>query len=162
MAWGMLAPKHSQTIHMKSSDDHFISDAFKKRVSERRLMESLSEPDKQMGVVQAAERRVAERLSYYEDVVLLDPHTHIIRCIGRARNISANGVAVLHASYIEPDTPCVVGLKRLDGAMLRVNGRVVQCSEMCGELYDIGVQFERAITLADFARSNVPDEKTGY
>ena len=94
----MLAPKHSRTIHTKSSDDHFISDAFKKRVSERRLMESLSEPDNQMGAVQAAERRVAERLSYYEDVVLLDPHTHIISCIGRARNISAKSETFLWAT----------------------------------------------------------------
>ncbi len=72
------------------------------------------------------------------------------------RNISRTGMSLLHGKFVYDGTPCVVGLKTLDGRMVQVRGKVAWCRLITGRIHEIGIQFEEPIDLGDFVP---PDEE---
>jgi hypothetical protein len=66
------------------------------------------------------------------------------------RNISRHGMSLLHGKFVYDGTPCVLGLKALDGQLVPVRGKIVWCRLVTGRIHEIGVRFEEPIDLADF------------
>ncbi|MHC4825355.1 MAG: PilZ domain-containing protein [Planctomycetota bacterium] len=66
------------------------------------------------------------------------------------RNISRVGMSLLHGKFVYDGTPCVAGLKALDGQLVPVRGKVTWCRLITGRIHEIGVQFEEPIDLDDF------------
>jgi hypothetical protein len=72
------------------------------------------------------------------------------------RNISCTGMSLLHGKFVYDGTPCVAGLKALDGQLVPVRGKVMWCRLITGRIHEIGIQFEEPIDLAEFVP---PDEE---
>jgi len=66
------------------------------------------------------------------------------------RNISRTGMSLLHGKFVYDGTPCVAGLKALDGQLVPVRGKVMWCRLIAGRIHEIGIQFEEPIDLDDF------------
>ncbi|MHC4218003.1 MAG: PilZ domain-containing protein [Planctomycetota bacterium] len=66
------------------------------------------------------------------------------------RNISRQGMSLLHGKFVYDGTLCVLGLKALDGQLVPVRGKIVWCRLVTGRIHEIGIRFEEAIDLADF------------
>lgn len=66
------------------------------------------------------------------------------------RNLSGSGIALLHSSYIHTGTACTVYLPRPTGEMVAVEGKVVRCRHVRGNVHECGVKFKNQIKLADF------------
>jgi hypothetical protein len=66
------------------------------------------------------------------------------------RNISRTGMSLLHGKFVCDGTPCVAGLKALDGQLVPVRGKVTSCRLIAGRIHEIGIQFEEPIDLDDF------------
>ncbi|MHC4103225.1 MAG: hypothetical protein ACYSW1_20365 [Planctomycetota bacterium] len=58
--------------------------------------------------------------------------------------------SLLHGKFVYDGTPCVAGLKALDGQLVPVRGKVTWCRLITGRIHEIGVQFEEPIDLDDF------------
>lgn len=61
------------------------------------------------------------------------------------RNLSAQGVAIIHGGYIHAKTRCIVSIKRVDGKIAHIHGSVVRCSHIKAQLHDIGIKFDSTI-----------------
>jgi hypothetical protein len=72
------------------------------------------------------------------------------------RNISRLGMSLLHGKFVYDGTPCVAGLKALDGQLVPVRGKVMWCRLIAGRIHEIGIQFEEPIDLEEFVP---PDEE---
>jgi hypothetical protein len=66
------------------------------------------------------------------------------------RNISRMGMSLLHGKFVYDGTPCVAGLKALDGQLVPVRGKVTWCRLIAGRIHEMGLQFEEPIDLDDF------------
>jgi hypothetical protein len=66
------------------------------------------------------------------------------------RNISRMGLSLLHGKFVYDGTPCVAGLKALDGQLVPVRGKVMWCRLITGRIHEIGIRFEEPIELEDF------------
>jgi hypothetical protein len=74
------------------------------------------------------------------------------------RNISRMGISLLHGKFVYDGTPCVTGLKALDGQLVPVRGKVAWCRLITGRIHEIGIQFEEPIDLDDFVPSDEEPE----
>jgi CheY-like chemotaxis protein len=61
------------------------------------------------------------------------------------RNLSSGGIGVLHSSYMHKGTRCFVTLPRTDGQKALMEGTVVRCSHVSGNIHEIGIQFLKPI-----------------
>jgi CheY-like chemotaxis protein len=61
------------------------------------------------------------------------------------RNLSSGGLGVLHSSYMHTGTRCYVTLPRTDGHKTVVEGTVVRCSHVSGNIHEVGIQFLKPI-----------------
>ncbi len=73
------------------------------------------------------------------------------------RNISRQGISLLHGKFVYKSTGCVLGLGALDGQVVPIRGRVVWCRLISGRIHEIGTQFDEPIDLNDFV---APSSKT--
>jgi hypothetical protein len=74
------------------------------------------------------------------------------------RNISRWGMSLLHGKFVYDGTPCVLGIKALDGQVVPVRGTIVWCRLITGRIHEIGVRFEEAIDLDEFVDSSADTE----
>ena len=100
--------------------------------------------------------RVAERFRHRPHGVPLDLEfeqggSRSISAVGR--NLSSSGMGLLAGQFIYPGTRSTVQLSTLHGGEQVIPGRVVRCRYLVksGMLYDVGLEFDRAIDVALFA-----------
>ena len=74
------------------------------------------------------------------------------------RNISRMGMSLLHGKFVYDGTPCVAGVKALDGQLVPVRGKVEWCRLVTGRIHEIGIRFEEPIVLDDFVPSGEDPE----
>ncbi|MBT8485001.1 MAG: response regulator [Phycisphaerales bacterium] len=96
----------------------------------------------------AAEDRRNERHDYHvPDIPLAIDHPEggTSRFLVFGRNISRNGLSVLHGGYVHPGSECHVMLAQVDGDKLAVTGVVRHCRLVAGSCHEIGVQFHQEV-----------------
>lgn len=64
------------------------------------------------------------------------------------RNISSQGMSLLHCAYLQPGNLCAVSIP--GPAKRVVTGRVVRCAHRTGMMHEVGVEFARPIDLREF------------
>ena len=74
-------------------------------------------------------------------------HTHFLVA---PRNLSSTGIGVVHGGFIHLNTRCVVSLRTKSGATRSIQGKIVKCRLMRGNLHDLGVEFLEPINPLDF------------
>jgi CheY-like chemotaxis protein len=62
-----------------------------------------------------------------------------------SRNLSANGVSLLHSAYIHAGSRCVVTLPHPLLQWIQVSGKVARCVHRGGRVHEIGVRFDEKI-----------------
>lgn len=98
-----------------------------------------------------SERRADPRLRYRVRhlVVHVNQGGAEVAFVVPSRNISRGGMAFLHRRMLHVDTPCRVQVMLPGGEWLRVTARVVRCQHVNGVLHEIGLQFDKPITLPE-------------
>ncbi len=124
------------------------------RLDEAEVEAILGEMDD--GTVDPADlRRDAKRWRYRKVVAVLsvpDKHNRRTDYVVAPRNLSATGFSALHGGFLHPGTRCVLGLRRLDGAVGTMRCRIVRCRLVRANLHELGVQFDEAINPARYIK----------
>ncbi|QKK07364.1 MAG: PilZ domain-containing protein [Planctomycetota bacterium] len=63
------------------------------------------------------------------------------------RNLSRGGIGVLHSAFAHTGTRCTVDLPRLDGGSDSVEGTIVRCSHISGQVHELGILFDNEVRL---------------
>jgi CheY-like chemotaxis protein len=66
------------------------------------------------------------------------------------RNISREGVGLLHSSFMYPGTRCEVYLPHPSRGQVQVGGTIVRCRHFRGKIHEIGVRFDQPIDIRDY------------
>lgn len=74
------------------------------------------------------------------------------------RNLSREGIGVLHSSFVYPGTRCTVYLPHSTRGEVPVVGTVVRCRHFRGKVHELGVKFDQPIDVREFVG---PDEAEG-
>ncbi len=135
------------------------------RLPDNEIEDILSELDRISGPYVPTERRKYERLKYRPEK---DPVIHVEHPGGttadfrvKARNISANGLAFLHGSFIHIGTDCAVTLFTIDNEPFLLSSRVVRCRHVQGNLHEVAVDFSQSVDLSDFLPGMRHSDKEG-
>jgi len=67
-----------------------------------------------------------------------------------ARNLSAEGLGILHNAYVHPNTACVVYLRQSDGREAPIEAHAVRCRHVRGLIHEVGIRFKTPINVRDF------------
>ena len=74
------------------------------------------------------------------------------------RNLSNNGIAILHSAYMHPGTKCRLFLPRTDSEAVPINGKVVRCAHRRDMIHEVGIEFTELINVMEFVN---PDQFCG-
>lgn len=66
------------------------------------------------------------------------------------RNISRGGVGVLHSAFSHTGTRCAVDIPRIDGEADHVEGTIVRCSHIAGQVHELGILFDEQIPMETY------------
>ena len=120
------------------------------RISDRQADALLAGLDDQPSA-RRGNAREDERLVFRERGRLIVRILHlggsIANYLVKARNISRSGIAFLHGSYLYDGTPCTINLPTTDGGYLAIDGRVVRCRHVSGNIHEVGLWFDAPISL---------------
>lgn len=75
-----------------------------------------------------------------------------------SRNISSSGISLLHSSFVHGGSSCEVQIPRAFGGALRVPGKVVRCRQLAGIVHEIGIVFDKPVSVREFVRQDVLSE----
>jgi CheY-like chemotaxis protein len=67
-----------------------------------------------------------------------------------ARNLSSDGVGILHSSYVHAGTACNVYLPQPDGTEAAIPSTVMRCKHFKGLIHEVGIKFKRTINIREF------------
>ena len=67
------------------------------------------------------------------------------------RNISCGGLSVLHSSFLYPGSKCEIAVPDVNGKEVTLRGVLARCSHLTGIIHELGIKFDAAIRIADFA-----------
>ncbi len=93
------------------------------------------------------------RLDYVQMAVRVEMHQAggaTISLQYAARNISSEGLGILHNSYVHPGTRCIVFLKHRDGREMPIEASAVRCRHVKGLIHEVGLRFKTPINVRDF------------
>ena len=99
------------------------------------------------------QRETAERLTFrHRDIGLIVEHpgggpASYYIC---TRNLTSEGLGVLHGAYLHVGTRCKVMLPTIWGGEEPIRGRVVRCRLLSGMIHEVGVRFDAPIDLWRF------------
>lgn len=65
------------------------------------------------------------------------------------RNISRGGIAVLHSSFVYPNSRCHVRAVLEGGHKLDIKGTVKRCDHIGGKVHELGIKFDNEISTKD-------------
>lgn len=68
-----------------------------------------------------------------------------------ARNLSREGVSLLHSCFMHTGTPCKVMLPHPKQGPVAVGGKIVRCVHRAGVIHELGIKFTEAIDARGFA-----------
>ena len=66
------------------------------------------------------------------------------------RNLSTNGISLLHGGYLHLGQSCHVSIRGVDGRAESVAGEIVRCRHVRGEVHEIGIRFLDSINPREF------------
>ncbi|MFG0259737.1 MAG: hypothetical protein ACF8LK_05215 [Phycisphaerales bacterium JB041] len=66
------------------------------------------------------------------------------------RNLSRGGVGVLHSAFAHTGTRCVVDIPRIDGAIDHIEGAIVRCSHVAGQVHELGILFDEQVPVDSY------------
>ena len=72
------------------------------------------------------------------------------------RNISCNGMSLLHGKFVYGGTNCVIGLQALDGQVVPTRGKVIWCRLISGRVHELGVRFDEPVDVGEFVGQSPP------
>ena len=96
------------------------------------------------------EKRVCYRVMMGMLVDIIHPGGSRATFLVRSRNLSQSGTGFLHGNFLHIGTRCTITLPHLDGQIATMGGKVVRCRHIQGKVHEIGVKFDKAITLDEF------------
>ncbi|MFN7396887.1 MAG: response regulator [bacterium] len=70
------------------------------------------------------------------------------------RNLSPDGLGILHSSYVHPGTLCTIYLTSPSGEEKTIEGSVMRCQHVRGRVHEIGVKFKAPVNVRDFVEVN--------
>lgn len=73
----------------------------------------------------------------------------------RSRNLSPEGMAFIHGSFIYPKSPVTAILSTKTGQLVSVNGKIARCAHVTGKFHEIGVRFDQPIFVEEFVKDLV-------
>lgn len=83
-------------------------------------------------------------------VEIHQPGANSTRLHFACRNLSGEGIGLLHASFLHNGTRCTVYLPQLVGSVVPVEGKVMRCRHVKGLVHEIGVKFDKNINIRQF------------
>lgn len=66
------------------------------------------------------------------------------------RNMSRGGVGVLHSAFVHTGTRCIVQMPRLGGKTDAIEGIVLRCTHVAGQIHELGIRFDAQIALEQY------------
>ena len=60
-------------------------------------------------------------------------------------DLSPNGMAFLHCSFLYPGSTIAATLRTRDGEQMSVTGKVMRCEHVSGRVHEVGVKLDHAI-----------------
>lgn len=66
------------------------------------------------------------------------------------RNVSREGMGLLHSSFVYPGTRCTAFLPHPTRGLVPIAGAVVRCRHFRGKVHELGVRFDQPIDVRDF------------
>jgi len=66
------------------------------------------------------------------------------------RNISREGIGLLHSSFVYTGTRCTVYLPHPTRGLVPVSGTIMRCRHFRGKIHELGVRFDKAIDVKEF------------
>ena len=79
-----------------------------------------------------------------------------------ARNLSRQGISLLHNTYVYQGTRVRIDIPTLDGKLVSAVGVVQRCSHRGGVVHEIGVKFDQPIELARHIAPNAGERTWAY
>ncbi|MGD9789460.1 MAG: hypothetical protein AB7Q00_05705 [Phycisphaerales bacterium] len=70
--------------------------------------------------------------------------------IAAGRNLSRNGIAVLHNAYLHPGSTCRIKLHHLRKGAIIIRGKILRCIHRLGMIHEIAICFDVPIRVRDF------------
>lgn len=75
-----------------------------------------------------------------------------------ARNLSAQGMSLLHSSFVYPGSKCSIDLPRPRCGTICIQAKIAWCSHVRGVLHELGVVFDEIINVREFIERDELDE----
>lgn len=91
-----------------------------------------------------APKRSSDRASYRVGevpVLIQHPGGGIGKYLCYTRDLTANGIGLLHGGFIHPGTVCEIVLTTILGDARAVRGKVAWCTHVSGKIHAVGVKF---------------------
>ncbi len=140
---------------------HYIRSLRISKEVERSLLRHLdAEDSKYAGQNRRRDERCPYRLEDGLYIRLTHPGGIEANLLVIPRNISQNGMAFLHGSYVHPGSECTVLLQSLDGELMQVHGEVIRCTHVRGTVHEVAVLYDQPIELSWFLHAYLRDDKT--
>ena len=98
-----------------------------------------------------------QRLCYQNTEIPLTvehPGGGVGRFLVCSRNISPQGISLIHGGYLHADSRCEIGLANLWGATETVFGTLATCRHLTGAVHDLDVEFDVPVDLRHFIASD--------
>lgn len=131
------------------------------RISEEQRRQILAELDVNQSEQAVKNRREHERHCFQDPngmlVVISHPGGNVVKYRVTPRNLSAAGVGFLHGNFLHAGTACLIAVRTRDGKAMLVNGRVVRCCHVQGNVHEIGVQFDAPIEVDEVCRTGAAE-----
>jgi hypothetical protein len=67
-----------------------------------------------------------------------------------ARDLSSQGVSVLHGVFVAPNTRCLLTIRTLDKEPMQLPGLIRRCRLVGGRVHELGVKFDQPIDPRSF------------
>ncbi len=78
------------------------------------------------------------------------------------RNMSRGGVGVLHSAFVHTGTRCIVQMPRLGGKADAIEGVVVRCTHVAGQIHELGIRFDSQIALEQYMNVSPLDGQSTF
>lgn len=134
------------------------------RLSEQDRQALVNELERTAGAP-GREKRRSKRMPYNEVPALILQVTHpggtTVRFLVKPRNISSQGLSVLHGGFVHPGTRCSVPLKDMRGLATRIDGKIVSCRLIRGRVHELGIQFCRSIPIEEYVLDTTSGDAEG-
>ncbi|MFG0242083.1 MAG: PilZ domain-containing protein [Phycisphaerales bacterium JB054] len=121
-------------------------------MDEHKLAAVLDKLDKKPGT-KSSVKRTYSRMPFRErslKLTLVHPGGTSTSVQVVCRNLSRGGIGVLHSAFAHSGTRCVVAVPRIDGETDQIEGTIVRCSHVSGQIHELGILFDEQIPVETY------------